>query len=49
MLLLLSLGQATVERGFSINKAVSNDDVHDDTLEPEKSPVTVLYMLLMGS
>jgi len=47
MLLLLSLGQATVERGFSINKAVSNDDVHDDTLEPEKSPV--LYMLLMGS
>ncbi|XDV29264.1 hypothetical protein PO909_032401 [Leuciscus waleckii] len=31
-LLILSHGQATVERGFSINKEVESDNIHEDTV-----------------
>jgi len=31
MVLLLSRGQATVERGFSVNRQVDDDNLHADT------------------
>jgi len=37
MLLVLSHGQATVERGFSVNKQVETDNLHEESVVAKRA------------